>query len=332
MKGLSVILCTYNPDESIFSKILSSIAANSIPPSLDFECIVVDNNSNSPLDNIQYVRRLLAGIRNSRIVSEGQQGLTFSRKRGILEARYDHLLFVDDDNELAPDYIEQLVNLVNRFPFIGAVNAGVINVEFIGEVDPWFPRKAKVHFQDSCLPQTIWGNDTRTFRHWPFGTGLMVKKDVALHYLRQTESGRFSLTDRKGKLLTSGGDGQLVACAVELGYGVGRARELRLNHLISNRKARISYLTRQDYGIYFSNEIFMKECYPERFRALSPWREALLFIKLFSVDLAKLLWRRDLRKFPIAVAVVAGTINGKRTAAGRRVSFFPRLLEQILTS
>src|SRR5690606_14727822 len=127
-----------------------------------------------------------------------------------------------------------------------------------------------------------------------------------------TESGRFSLTDRKGGTMTSGGDGQLVACALELNYGVGRAKELRLNHLIASRKARISYIMRQDYGIYFSDEIFVKECYPEQFRRVARPRELLILLKLFSVDLIVHVLRRDLRKYMIKMAATAGKLDGKR--------------------
>jgi glycosyltransferase involved in cell wall biosynthesis len=330
MRGLSIILCSFNPEQKIFDRVLNAISQCRFPDDLRFECIVIDNNSAVPLAQQPYVNKALAEIANSRIIIETQQGLTSSRKRGIRESVYDHLLFVDDDNELAPDYIVQLVDVINRYPFIGACNAGKIQVEFIGDVDPWFPTKGKIHFQESRLSKTVWGNDSGTFRHWPFGTGLMIKKDVALHYLKQTENGRFTLADRKGKLLTSGGDGQLVASALELGYSVGRIKELHLKHLISSEKATISYLTRQDYGIYFSNEIFMKECYPENFKPFSVRRETWIFLKLFFFDVFRFLFKRDLKKYAIAVATTAGTISGKRMATGRPAPLFSKLIEALI--
>lgn len=330
MNGLSVVVCTYNPEPGIFERVLRALGRCALPNLLPVEWIIIDNNSTPPIKNELYVRGAVSIIPNARIVSENRQGLTSSRKRGIRESVYNHILFLDDDNELLSDYLTQLADLICRYPFIGAINAGVINVEYIGSVHPWFSKKGKVHFQDSHLPQTVWGNDSHTFRHWPFGTGLMVKKEVAMRYLEQTETGRFSLTDRKGNLLTSGGDGQLVACALELGFAVGRAKELALNHLIASRKASISYLTRQDYGIYFSNEIFMKECYPDRFRVFSKWREAYILTRLFSLDLFKSVLKGDLKKYAISVAVTIGTLNGKRAASGKSFSLVPGMLEEII--
>jgi glycosyltransferase involved in cell wall biosynthesis len=332
MKGLSVTICTFNPDREIFQRVLTAIAGCAIPGEWPLEYLLVDNNCTVPLTSQSYVQDFLAATKNARVVVETEQGLTASRKRGIMEASYDHILFVDDDNELAPDYFSELHKLSGRLPFVGACNAGIIEVEFIGKVDAWYHEKGKVHFQQSEIDRTIWGNDSRAFRHWPFGTGLMVKKDVALHYVEQVTKGCFSLTDRKGGVLTSGGDGQLVACALSLGYGVGRSKELKLKHLIAARKTTLPYLTKIDYGIYFSNEIFMHECFPHQFRAFTRLQEMRILFKLFLFDIFMFLVRSDLKKFAMEVVKKVGTINGKRVAAGKPLPGVLKHLEKRIIS
>lgn len=331
MSELSVIICTYNPDRTIFGRVLSAITQATIPDRENFECVIVDNNSINRIDQEEWVVSKIASIPNARIVIETQQGLTPSRIRGMKESRFSHLLFIDDDNEIASDFFVQLEEVIKSNPTLGACNPGKINVEFIGPVDEWFLSKAKVHFQQSDIQQTMISAESTTFRHWPFGTGLMVKREVAEYYQKQFSAGRFTLSDRKGEVLTSGGDGQLVASALELGYAVGRIRGLSVNHLIAARKATLDYLIRLDYGIYFSDELFMKECYPLRFKPLSGGAEMKVLFKLFSRDLLWYLLRSDLKKYRIAVATRVGMINGKRTAAGKPLSAILAGLQRWIT-
>lgn len=320
--GISIIVCTYNPDEQIFKRVLTALAKAVSTANNNVECILIDNNSNVTLSAEDYVQQFLKLTGSSKLVIEKKQGLTQARIRGIKEAQFDHILFVDDDNELAADYLVQCIRLKEQYPFIAAFNAGIIAVEYIGQVDAWFQKKGLEHFQSSDIPFTVWGNDSSSYRHWPFGTGMLVKKEVCNRYLEKVEAGVFTLTDRKGTVLTSGGDGQLVSCAIEMGYGIGRARELSLRHLIAARKATIHYLTKMDYGIYYSNEWFLKECFPASLRFISGTKAVKLFI--FSTLRAGIAATRqfDFKSFSIQLAALAGRISGNREANGKSIPFW----------
>jgi hypothetical protein len=57
----------------------------------------------------------------ARIVREGETlGLTPARLCGIHEAAGDPLVFVDDDNTLDPNYLEQAVRIAEERPFPGS--------------------------------------------------------------------------------------------------------------------------------------------------------------------------------------------------------------------
>jgi hypothetical protein len=119
-------------------------------------------------------------------------------------------------------------------------------------------------------------------------------------------------------MLTSGGDGQLVSCALELGYGVGRARELKLNHLISADKATMPYLTKMDYGIYYSNEWFFKECFPENLKPITEWKALRLISGALFLNGLKTVIRGNYKKFSMHLAGTAGMIDGNLAAFNRK--------------
>jgi len=67
------------------------------------------------------------------------------------------------------------------------------------------------------------------------------------------ESGKrpFQL-DRTGRLLLSGWDNDLAACACDVGLGMGLVASLKLTHLIRSERLTQDYLVRLGEGIFFS--------------------------------------------------------------------------------
>jgi len=332
MTGISVIVCTYNPDKYIFEQVLNAISNCDLPAGMEFECLLIDNNSPTPLIHQSYIGEILQSIKGGRVVVEKEQGLTWARRRGIREASFSHLLFIDDDNEIDKDFIIQTQKLIGSHPEMAAFNAGTIRVKYIGEVDGWFNNKGKAHFQESNIPNTIIGRDNKSFSHWPFGTGLMVTREVCNYYVEKLDKGLYTLTDRNGKLLMSGGDGQLVACAIEMGFSVGRAKELKLNHLIAARKTSLNYLTKIDYGIYFSGELFTKESLPGNLRTFSGLREFKMLFETFIVGGFKAFLKRDFRTYAIQKACLIGRLNGNRQASGKKISWLLNNLSKKYTT
>ena len=73
---------------------------------------------------------------NARIVREEELGLTFARLRGFAEAKGDLIVMVDDDNVLAPDYLETAIKIVREHPMLGAFG-GKCLPEFEVEPEGW---------------------------------------------------------------------------------------------------------------------------------------------------------------------------------------------------
>lgn len=92
---ISIIICTYNRVDSL-KKTLKSLEVMSVSDDIEWELLIVDNNSN---DNTResvndFIRA--SGI-NCRYVFEEKQGLSHARNRGIKEAGGDIIAFTDDD-------------------------------------------------------------------------------------------------------------------------------------------------------------------------------------------------------------------------------------------
>ena len=56
---------------------------------------------------------------HARVVREERVGLTNARLRGFAETSGEVIVLVDDDNVLAPDYLEQVVRIAREYPFFG---------------------------------------------------------------------------------------------------------------------------------------------------------------------------------------------------------------------
>ena len=115
-KPLCVILCTYNPRQDYFALALRSVGSQTLPHS-QFDFIVVDNNSTPPLDASQLEQ--ITGI-PVQLVSENKQGLTNARIAGLNATTHELVVFVDDDNQLDPTYLEHALRISNEHPDVGA--------------------------------------------------------------------------------------------------------------------------------------------------------------------------------------------------------------------
>ena len=100
--NLSVVICTHNPWRDYLERTLKALQGQTLPAD-GWELVVVDNASTPPLANSLD----LSWHSPSRIVSEPELGILPARVRGLSETIAPLILFVDDDNVLAPDYLEQ---------------------------------------------------------------------------------------------------------------------------------------------------------------------------------------------------------------------------------
>ena len=245
---ISVVIPTRNPHPGRLARTLAGLASQSLDRNA-WELILVDNGSTPALarENQPLLTSLAANI-----LVEPLVGLTPARLAGIRASRGEVLVFVDDDNVLAPDY---LVAVARRFAASATLAAagGPVVPEWETPPPPW---SAEFHsllaLRDlGPSPQLARGGAGAPWPHFaPVGAGLAVRHTHACAYATAlvTDPRRLEL-DRTGASLASGGDNDLVFGALHAGGDVGYFPELRLTHLIPASRLDPAYLARLNEGI-----------------------------------------------------------------------------------
>ena len=108
----SIIVCTYNRADSL-RHTLKCLAALQSPDGVDWEVIVVDNNSND--HTRQVVKEFSSVFPRLRYEYEEQQGLSYARNHGIKSAKGDILLFTDDDVCPEPEWLATIMTSMSRY-------------------------------------------------------------------------------------------------------------------------------------------------------------------------------------------------------------------------
>ncbi len=239
MPDVSVIICAHNPRPDYFLRVLNALRSQSLSKA-DWELLVVDNAGTEALAATSD----LSWHPLARCARENQLGLTQARLRGIQDSSGQLLVFVDDDNVLAPHFLEEAVRIADRYPHLGAFGAGILEPEF--EVPP--PAKLSPALPLLAL-RTVrsvrWSNNAYDSDSLPRGAGLCVTRQVANTFGALIENLSVSdLIGRRGRALFSGEDDLFSWVAVDGGQGFGLFPELQVTHLISAGRLTPRYVVR----------------------------------------------------------------------------------------
>jgi glycosyltransferase involved in cell wall biosynthesis len=247
MSEFTVIICTHNPRKSYFSATMKGLRAQTFPMDR-WELLIIDNAS----EEGKKPECELGWHPNARVLIEEKLGLTPARLRGIREAKGEILLFVDDDNILDPDFLEEAARVAVEKPFLGAWSGQTRGV--FDEPPPEWTRRYWGNLAIREFSEDRWSNLPRLAETMPCGAGLCVRRPVASHYLELNESGvRGFQFDRTGESLVSGGDNDLAGCACDVGLSVGIISAMKLQHLMPPGRLTEDYLSRLAEGISFSS-------------------------------------------------------------------------------
>jgi glycosyltransferase involved in cell wall biosynthesis len=232
------------------------------------EIIIVDNRSSPPLAGMQFGR----GDDLPRVVREERLGLTFARIRGIREARGDVIIFVDDDNLLAPNYLRVVAECFDADPALGAVG-GKSLPEFQTPPPAWTRE-----FWDVLAIRDLGDESLRAGRGneypkcAPIGAGMAVRTDAAAKWaeVAERDAARLAL-DRTGRALSSGGDNDLILQVLQQNVDVAYIPQLKLIHVIPPARLTRRYLARLSYA---SSRSWVQVL---RLHRMSPWKRLSRF-------------------------------------------------------
>ena len=261
---MSLVLCTFNPDKEIFKEAILSLEKLMLPENVLVECIIVDNNSSFPIESIPFVKSFQERFGWIKIIKEQKQGLSFARIAGIQLAKFSTVVFVDDDNALDRNYLINIQYCLDQYPAVAVWGPGNIDVAFSQPVPNWFNSKIRKKFQERHSEHVEYGCcGAKWMPFYPFGTGMVVQKEVLDSYREAVKNHQLSAQGRTGKNLSSGEDIQIVWEAVKMGRAAGTSPNLKVRHLIPEKRTSLKYIKKLTFGTASSYAPSLVESFPE---------------------------------------------------------------------
>jgi len=173
---IAVILCTYNRCQSL-AKTLESVAMSTLPASVQWDVLVVDNNSKDQTRSVveDYCLRYPELFR---YLFEPRQGKSYALNSGIREAQGDVLAFLDDDVKVAPNWLHNLTAALNDRELAGVGGRILPEAGFIP------PRWMDTRERYGLGPLAIFdlGLEAGELKEAPFGTNMAFRKEVFSKY------------------------------------------------------------------------------------------------------------------------------------------------------
>ena len=261
---LTVVVGTYNRAASL-RHTLEALAAQQVPPGLDWEVVIVDNNS--PDETASMVREFAArGSMPLTYLFESRQGVSWARNAVVAQAKGEVIAFTDDDVRPASDWVAMVWTAMRES---GAdVLGGRILPEWSGPLPAWLERNRWLYgylalmdherperiLREVGIPQ-VWGANMAFRRALLDKIGLF---DVSL--------------GRVGGRLQSGEDANIVTRALGAGAHVLYDPRLVVWHRVAEERTRRSYFRRWHFDGAWGTAL----------RAGPPPGRRLLGVSLFS--------------------------------------------------
>lgn len=150
---------------SILSKTLESLINQKVKE--EVEILIVDNSLNPNESKKIYEISKTFGLK---YIKENNDGLHNARNRGILEAKYDIVIFSDDDIIAEENLIPNLIKPFNMYDKVGAVGGRVIPI-FESEI----PSHMR-YLKHSYLSVLDWGDEIKEVPHINGNNMAVLKK------------------------------------------------------------------------------------------------------------------------------------------------------------
>ena len=289
---LSVIICTYNRDKYIYN-LLKSVAENDLDISL-YEVVLVNNNST---DNTESeCKRFETDFPevSFQYHLECNQGLSYARNRGIVEAKGNIVVYVDDDATINTEYLTTYYQFFNANTNVYAAGGPILPV-YETEEPKWMS-----HYTRQLITGKLYiGNKTKEFPKgaFPGGGNAAYRKSVF------DKVGLFNVDlGRKGTSLIGAEEKDLFDKMTAQGIKFFYLPKAILYHIIPAFKLTEEHFDRLTYSIGKSEKIrtlsiSKKKYYSRLFSEVVKWGGSIiLWIRFFfTLDPSKgnkLIWFR----------------------------------------
>jgi GT2 family glycosyltransferase/glycosyltransferase involved in cell wall biosynthesis len=261
----SIIICTFNRSELLMQSILALKDQNF--PADRYEIIVVDNNSS---DDTRSITESLASLSNVpiRYLFEANQGLSYARNTGIINASHEIIIFTDDDIDADENWLLEIVNAFGESDV--ACAGGPIRPVWPFEKPEWLPRSREGFLSVSEF-ETARINGEFSYPNYPWGANIAFRKIVF------DKIGMFP-TDlgRTGKSLLSNEEIMLCQRVESAGYRIKFAPNAVIHHKIAPERLRKSWMLHRSYWQGRSDAVLDVATPPFRYSRLREFSKLLV--------------------------------------------------------
>lgn len=130
---ISIILPVYNQGKYI-SKALKSILSQTFS---DYEVIIINDGStddisekiNHFLYQLEQSAETMVLVKRFKYYSQLNQGVSIARNNGVKKASFKLIAFLDADDWWEPDYLQNMLTLINQYPDAGIYGCGYYKVK-----------------------------------------------------------------------------------------------------------------------------------------------------------------------------------------------------------
>ena len=269
-----MVICCYNSAARL-PETLRHLRAQGGVEAIDWEVIVVDNASTDATAEVAQQNWPDSGPAALRIVREDRAGLSHARIRGVGEARYEIISFIDDDNWVPPEWIARISALFAEHPEVGVSGVPCEPVPEIA-LPPWFDRLRGYYATGPQHGAT--GDITATAGTLLWGAGLNVRTAAFRDLIQSGFS--FLLSDRTGESMATGGDTELCYALREAGWRFWYDDTLVLRHFIPRGRLTWPYALRLIAGMGTSAamyELYLQALRRPPFARYPGWKKTWLF-------------------------------------------------------
>ncbi len=188
------------------------------------------------------------------------------------------MVIVDDDNILAPDYLETACTISRAWPLLGAWSGQGIGEFEIPPPDwlrPYWHYLAVREFK-----QDIWARLPGIHAATPYGAGMCARRPVIeSHITRLNARPHLREFGRKGTgRLHACEDLDLAMTAYDCGFGTGLFSALRFTHLIPAFRLELAYVIELIHGAEYSG-VMLKHLRGQAAMRETPFNRCVFWLK-----------------------------------------------------
>lgn len=111
---ISVVIPLYNKQNHI-KDCINSVLAQSFKAA---EIVIVDDGSTDNSMDVVKTENFDSDV-NIRVISQVNKGVSAARNNGVVNAKHDYIAFLDADDIWLPLFLEEMINLIQRYPAVG---------------------------------------------------------------------------------------------------------------------------------------------------------------------------------------------------------------------